>query len=166
MLALFSLLGLPGHPLSVEEAKEVLDREGFVPKSGPTGAEVPEPGGAPLIATEDLHSSYTPKVPVLRDISLEIRQGDFVCLLGQNGSGKTTLVMHFNAFLQPGSGVSYSRGLLLRRSVQQEWAGGLASYFKTRTKCFLRQMYSKKWPSVYATTGYLRRTFPRRSLLP
>lgn len=104
MLALFSLLGLPGHPLSVEEAKEVLDREGFVPKSGPTGAEVPEPGGAPLIATEDLHFSYTPNVPVLRGISLEIRQGDFVCLLGQNGSGKTTLVMHFNGFLQPGSG--------------------------------------------------------------
>ena len=104
MFSLFSLLGLPEHPLSVEDAKEVLDREGFIPKARQAGAEMPEPGGAPLIAVEDIHFSYTPNVPVLNGVSLEIKHGEFLCLLGQNGSGKTTLVKHFNAFLKPASG--------------------------------------------------------------
>jgi energy-coupling factor transporter ATP-binding protein EcfA2 len=104
MLALFSLLGLQEQPFSIEEAKEILDRKGFITKAGSTGVEMPEPGGAPLINIEDVHFSYTPNVPVLHGVSLEIRQGEFVCILGKNGSGKTTLVMHFNAFLQPTSG--------------------------------------------------------------
>lgn len=104
MFALFSSLGLPEHPLSVEEAKEVLDREGFIPKESPVGTEMAEPGGFPLITAEDIHFSYTPNVPVLKGISIEIKQGEFVCILGQNGSGKTTMVKHFNAFLQPTSG--------------------------------------------------------------
>lgn len=104
MFALLSSLGLPGHPLSVEEAKVILDREGFIPKANPRSAEMREPGGAPLITVEDLHFSYIPNVPVLQGVSLAIKEGDFVCLLGQNGSGKTTMVMHLSAFLQPTAG--------------------------------------------------------------
>ena len=110
MFALFSLLGLPEHPLSVEAAKEVLDSRGFIPKAIPEGAEMPEPGGSPLITAEDIHFSYLPNVPVLQGVSLEIKRGDFVCLLGQNGSGKTTMVKHFNAFLKSTSGRVFFEG--------------------------------------------------------
>lgn len=110
MFALFSLLGLSEHPLSVEAAKEVLDSRGFIPKAIPEGAEMPELGGSPLITLEDVHFSYTPNVPVLQGVSLEIKRGDFVCLLGQNGSGKTTMVKHFNAFLKSTSGRVFFEG--------------------------------------------------------
>jgi energy-coupling factor transport system ATP-binding protein len=43
-------------------------------------------------------------VPVLRNISLEIPQGQFVAVLGHNGSGKSTLAKHFNGILTPTSG--------------------------------------------------------------
>jgi energy-coupling factor transport system ATP-binding protein len=40
----------------------------------------------------------------LKEISLEIRQGEFVGIIGETGSGKSTLVQHFNGLLKPSSG--------------------------------------------------------------
>lgn len=48
---------------------------------------------------------------VLHDISLNIRKGEFVALLGHNGSGKSTLAKHFNAMLLPSGGRVYVDGL-------------------------------------------------------
>ena len=38
------------------------------------------------------------------DVSLEIKQGDFIAILGHNGSGKSTLAKHINAILYPTEG--------------------------------------------------------------
>ncbi|GAB3669191.1 energy-coupling factor ABC transporter ATP-binding protein [Halopiger thermotolerans] len=43
-------------------------------------------------------------VPVLKDLSLSIADGEFVVLAGANGSGKTTLLRHCNGLLEPDSG--------------------------------------------------------------
>ncbi|MBQ3132827.1 MAG: energy-coupling factor transporter ATPase [Clostridia bacterium] len=43
-------------------------------------------------------------IPVLSDISLTVRQGEFVAVLGHNGSGKSTLAKHLNAMLLPTGG--------------------------------------------------------------
>lgn len=43
-------------------------------------------------------------VRALDDVSLTIRRGEFVAIIGTNGSGKSTLAKHFNVLLQPTSG--------------------------------------------------------------
>jgi energy-coupling factor transport system ATP-binding protein len=48
---------------------------------------------------------------VLHGVSLGIRKGEFVALLGHNGSGKSTLAKHFNAMLLPSGGKVYVDGL-------------------------------------------------------
>lgn len=41
---------------------------------------------------------------ILKDINLEIKEGEFVALLGHNGSGKSTLAKLINGLLIPGEG--------------------------------------------------------------
>ena len=43
-------------------------------------------------------------VHALDDVSLTIRRGEFVAIIGTNGSGKSTLAKHFNVLLQPTAG--------------------------------------------------------------
>lgn len=44
------------------------------------------------------------------DVTLDIKQGDFVAVLGHNGSGKSTLAKHMNAILYPTEGTVWVDG--------------------------------------------------------
>ena len=44
------------------------------------------------------------RVQALSDVSLDIGEGEFICILGHNGSGKSTLAKLMNALLLPESG--------------------------------------------------------------
>ncbi len=57
-----------------------------------------------MIEVEDVHFTYPNGVEALKGVSLEIKYGEFVAIMGQNGAGKTTLVKHFNGLLKPSTG--------------------------------------------------------------
>jgi energy-coupling factor transport system ATP-binding protein len=50
---------------------------------------------------KDLHFTYPTGLEALCGISLNIKSGEQIAIVGQNGAGKTTLVKHFNGLLQP-----------------------------------------------------------------
>ncbi|MBN1658152.1 MAG: ABC transporter ATP-binding protein [Anaerolineae bacterium] len=61
----------------------------------------------PLIRVDNVHKSYLmgkEAVPALRGVSLDIEQGDFVCLMGPSGSGKTTLLNIMGGLDEPSRG--------------------------------------------------------------
>ena len=50
------------------------------------------------------------KIDVLKDVSFEIREHDFIGLIGTSGSGKTTLIKHLNGLLKAESGEIFFNG--------------------------------------------------------
>jgi len=57
-----------------------------------------------MIEVKNVHFTYPNGVEALRDVSLMIREREFVAIMGQNGAGKTTLAKHFNGLLKPTKG--------------------------------------------------------------
>lgn len=66
------------------------------------------------IKLEHINYVYSPgtayEKQALKDISLEIRQGEFVGIIGHTGSGKSTLIQHFNGLIKASSGALYFDG--------------------------------------------------------
>ncbi len=50
------------------------------------------------------------KSRAIDDVDLDVKEGDFVAILGHNGSGKSTLAKHINAILLPSEGTLYVDG--------------------------------------------------------
>ena len=69
----------------------------------------------PILKTENLTFRYTTAEgaapTVLDGLTLSVRRGEFVAVLGHNGSGKSTLAKHFNAILLPSGGKAYVDGM-------------------------------------------------------
>ena len=66
-----------------------------------------------MIKTEQLQYNYRAESlhPALNGISISIRKGEFVAVLGHNGSGKSTFAKHLNAILLPSGGAVYVQGM-------------------------------------------------------
>src|SRR5206468_1564501 len=84
-----------GEPVSVapppEGARPLRLRRGEAPQC------------APLLAVQDLDAGYG-RSQVLFGVTMEVRPGEIVGLLGRNGMGKTTLVHAVTQLLPPWSG--------------------------------------------------------------
>lgn len=58
---------------------------------------------APILALRGVNKSFGP-IDVLHDITLEVKAGEVLCLLGDNGAGKSTLIRLLAGVHQPSSG--------------------------------------------------------------
>ena len=57
-----------------------------------------------MIEFENVSASYDGELPVLRDVSFRIPDGDFVAFVGTNVAGKSTTMRLVNGLLKPSSG--------------------------------------------------------------
>ncbi len=71
------------------------------------------PQGAPALRVEHLTKVYENGTRAVNDLSLVIRPGEFVVIVGLSGSGKSTLLRCVNRLVEPTEGGS---GLAMTRS--------------------------------------------------
>ena len=50
------------------------------------------------------------QIQALKDVNLEIRDGQFIGVIGHTGSGKSTLIQHLNGLVKATSGTIYFNG--------------------------------------------------------
>jgi polar amino acid transport system ATP-binding protein len=57
----------------------------------------------PLVSIRDVHKSFG-DLEVLKGVSLDVKQGEVICIIGPSGSGKSTLIRCINALNEINSG--------------------------------------------------------------
>ena len=68
-----------------------------------------EARGEPVVTFRNVGLSFGSN-EILRDVELDIRQGEFVCVVGPSGCGKTTLLRMLAGLLRPNVGTITYRG--------------------------------------------------------
>ena len=83
------------------------------PQSGAL-AEGTDVSNEPLIKVDHINYIYSPgnayEKHALKDVSLDIYQGQFVGIIGHTGSGKSTLIQHLNGLIKATDGAIYYQG--------------------------------------------------------
>jgi putative ABC transport system ATP-binding protein len=72
------------------------------------------------LRADKITKSYPPALQVLAPLSLEIRQGEFVAIVGKSGSGKSTLLSLLAGLDQPTTGEVWLDDLCLSRMSEDE----------------------------------------------
>src|SRR5258708_22853637 len=88
------------------------------PAAAPSSA-VPAAGGAPLLDVRGIDAAYG-DVQVLFGVSLEVKRGEVVALLGSNGAGKTTLIRTVTGLLPARAGTVAFGGARVERLTAHE----------------------------------------------
>ena len=66
--------------------------------------------GEPMVRFQNVQKSYDGETLVVKDLNLDIAQGEFVTMLGPSGSGKTTTLMMLAGFEPATHGEIYLNG--------------------------------------------------------
>lgn len=64
-----------------------------------------------MIEFRNVHAAYDDQLPVLRDVSFTIDDGEFVAFVGTNGAGKSTTMRLMNGLLKPSEGTVLLNGI-------------------------------------------------------
>jgi cobalt/nickel transport system ATP-binding protein len=86
--------------------------------------------GEPMIDLADISYRYFEKIPALSGISLSIREGERVAVIGANGSGKSTLLHILDGLVFPSEGAYRFRGREVTEASLRE--SGFLRYFRER----------------------------------
>ena len=116
-------LNLPDCVLTRKELLEALkENYGHLIRNQIGGGKLDFPESHPskknpadnVMILDHVSYKYSPgtsyEVTALDDVSLNIKEGEFIGIIGHTGSGKSTLVQHFNGLIKSTEGSIYYRG--------------------------------------------------------
>lgn len=118
-------------------ARKILHSEHLVPHYPKPRQDKPMDKDT-ILAVRNL-SCWIDKKEVLKDITLEIKTGETVAIIGKNGSGKTTLIKHFNGLLRPTKGEVIFQGKTIRGTAPSDMAANVGLSFQNPNDQFFKE---------------------------
>jgi ATP-binding cassette subfamily B protein len=112
----YTAWAMEGAAAGMQRVFEILDAEDSVPET--VGAK-PMPRAKGEITFDNVGFAYETEHPILRGISLNVKPGQTVALVGGTGAGKTTLVSLVPRFYDPGSGRVLIDGMDVRTATKK-----------------------------------------------
>ena len=82
--------------------------------------------GKAVIAVKNLNTGYSRNVPVLKNVSFDVQQGELIGIIGPNGAGKSTLLKTLRGLLPPIEGTVEINGRLTAELTDREFACNVA----------------------------------------
>lgn len=107
----------------------------------------------PLISVKNLEKTYEGGFQALKDVSLDITEGEILALLGPNGAGKTTLISSICGIVTPTGGTVTVAGHDI-----------IKDYRKTRALIGLvpQELTTDAFETVFATVSFSRGLFGKK----
>ncbi len=102
---------------------------------------VVDASAGPLLAVSSLHKTYRlgrVDVPVLRGVTLDVRAGEWVAILGASGSGKSTLLHLMGGLDRPDVG---GGSISFRGSDLASWSSREVDQYRAQSVGFVFQFY-------------------------
>lgn len=109
----FAGLNVPSAPITVKEGRKLL--RSYLKEKKPAGEK--QSGSCcksvhagdlteqkSMVSLKNVWFTYPGGQEVLKDVSLDLKEGEFVAILGENGAGKSTLLKQITGMLKPGRG--------------------------------------------------------------
>jgi energy-coupling factor transport system ATP-binding protein len=106
-----------------------------------------------MIELKNVWFKYDDK-PILKNITLQIREGELICILGDNGAGKTTLAKHLNGLLKPYRGDVYVDGDNTRDTPVSELSRKVALVFQYPEKMLFTSSLIEEVSFALRNFGY------------
>lgn len=97
----YTAWALEGAAAGMQRVFEILDAEDSVPET-PNAKTMPRAKGS--IVFENISFAYEAAHPILQGVSLEVKPGQTVALVGGTGAGKTTILSLVPRFYDPSAG--------------------------------------------------------------
>lgn len=108
----FAGIESPSLPLTVKEGRKLLRSCVNIERALAARPAAGKVGGSPAdlaardsaVCLKNLWFTYPGGQEVLKDVSLDVREGEFAAVLGENGAGKSTMLRQLTGLLRPDRG--------------------------------------------------------------
>jgi ABC-2 type transport system ATP-binding protein len=109
---------------------------------------------SPIISVSNLSKTYASGLQALKNVNLDIENGEIFALLGPNGAGKTTLIGTICGIIRPGSG-----------TIRVDGHDVVTDYRRTRSLIGLvpQELTTDAFETVWGTVSFSRGLFGRRA---
>ena len=128
---IFGMMELHKKALQVDDDRQFMEKLQFDSEEADREELILPAGHIPEITFDHVTFCYkTSKEPVIRDLSLTLRPGENIALVGLNGAGKTTFIKLLCGFYDPSEGQIRIDGVDRCRYSRSSWLRCLSGVFQ------------------------------------